>query len=180
MLPSFRLVVPAASKLTGDRRFRIMLDMESNQREPLSEKGRPHFEYAFRWVAHPLFSRPLRSLAVLSFLCLLFMLVYLITSSRAWMTLAALVMLGSLRQFFLPTTFLLSDEMVVSRFLWFERKRPWEHFRSCFIDENGVLLSPFSRPSRLEAFRGLYLIGANAKPDVVAFIRKKLADGSKK
>jgi hypothetical protein len=33
----------------------------------------------------------------------------------------------------------------------------WTQFRSFYPDPNGVLLSPFAHPSRLENFRGIYL-----------------------
>ena len=102
------------------------------------------------------------------------LLIYYLTASLAWVVCSAVILVVSLRQFFLPTTFRLSDETVVCRFLCFEKKRQWKQLKTYFIDKNGVLLSPFGRPSRLENFRGFYLIGASRKPEVIEFIKKKL------
>ncbi len=128
------------------------------------------------WVVHPLFARPLRGLLVTLLLAVLLTLVYLLTTSLVWVVFSGLVLAVSLRQFFLPTTFHLCDQAVVSRFLWFEKRRDWKQLKSYFPDRNGVLLSPFSGPSRLENFRGFYLIGANRRPEVMQFIRNKLND----
>jgi hypothetical protein len=64
---------------------------------------------------------------------------------------------GSLSSFFLPTDFALTDRTIARRYLGVEHKRDWSDFRSFYPDKNGVLLSPFLQPSRLENFRGMYL-----------------------
>jgi hypothetical protein len=37
------------------------------------------------------------------------------------------------------------------------RRMTWSQVRSCYRDESGLKLSPLPAPSRLEAFRGIYL-----------------------
>lgn len=129
---------------------------------------------ALSWIVHPAHAKPLRALLVVSLLAVVVVLVYFLLASPFWAVFAAALLLVSLRQFFLPTTFRLTDEAVVSRFLWFEKRKEWDYFRSYSRDRNGVLLSPFSGPSRLESFRGFYLIGAGRQPGVLDFIREKL------
>lgn len=126
------------------------------------------------WIIHPFFERPVRGMCVVSLLIVLLNFVYHITTSLAWVIFSAFILAISLRQFFFPTVFILCDEHVVCRSLWHEKKMRWEHFKQYFVDKNGVLLSPFQRPSRLENFRGLYLIGANRRHEAMALIEEKL------
>lgn len=45
-------------------------------------------------------------------------------------------------------------------------------FRSFYPDKRGVLLSPFTRPSRLENFRGVYVRYDGNKDEVDAFVKE--------
>ena len=87
----------------------------------------------------------------------LLVLIYYVTASLTWVAFSSVILIVSLRQFFLPTTFCLSDDTVVCQFLWFEKIKQWDQLNNYFIDKNGVLLSPFAGPSRLENFRGTYI-----------------------
>ncbi len=53
-------------------------------------------------------------------------------------------------------------------------KREWSHFRSFYPDKNGVLLSPFAKPSRLENFRGVYILFGENKDEILDFIRMRI------
>ena len=81
---------------------------------------------------------------------------------------------GSLLSFFLPTDFILTDAAVERRYLGINQKRKWSEFRSFYPDKNGVLLSPFVRPSRLENFRGLYLRFEDNRDQVLAVVQDKV------
>ena len=126
------------------------------------------------WNIFPLFEKPIRSIGVLLFLIILSFLVYEETASLIWVLFSILILIFSLRQYFLPTCYILYDEQIVCRCLCYQRKVRWEQLKNYFIDKNGVLLSPFQKPTRLENFRGLYLIGANQKPEVMALIKEKI------
>lgn len=88
--------------------------------------------------------------------------------------LSVVIMLGSLSSFFLPTRYELDDDKVKIRYLLSMRERKWGMFRSYYVDKNGVLLSPFERPSRLENFRGLYIRFDNNQDQVVDFVKSKI------
>ena len=53
--------------------------------------------------------------------------------------------------------------------------KPWDVFRSFYVDNNGVLLSPFAKPSRLENFRGVYVRFGENRSEVLDFIREKIS-----
>jgi hypothetical protein len=61
-----------------------------------------------------------------------------------------------------------------SRFLGMTRRFTWDQFRSYYPDRNGVLLSPFVRPSRLENFRGFYLRFDGQSEDVLRVVKERI------
>ena len=83
-------------------------------------------------------------------------------------------MLGSLSSFFLPTQYLLDNDKVRIKFFFTIREKKWGMFRSYYVDKNGVLLSPFEKPSRLENFRGQYIRFDRNKDQVVNFVKSKI------
>ena len=88
----------------------------------------------------------------------------------------ALVILGiSLFPYFLPTDYVLYAGGLESVFLRVHRRFTWRQFRSYYPDKNGVLLSPFTRPSRLENFRGIYLRFDGRSAEVLAIISQHIA-----
>jgi hypothetical protein len=84
---------------------------------------------------------------------------------------AMLIMFGSLAKFFLPTRYTLNESGVTVKSTTQTFTRKWNVFRSYYVDKNGVLLSPFLVPSRLENFRGLYITFDDNRDEVVAFIK---------
>jgi hypothetical protein len=62
-------------------------------------------------------------------------------------------------------------EKVKVRYLFTTVQKDMSSFRSYFPDKNGVLLSPFVGPSRLENFRGIYLRYHLNKAEVDEFMK---------
>jgi hypothetical protein len=129
---------------------------------------------ALKWVTHPVRRSSLITVLVILFLFVVWMVVYLATSSLFLTGLSVLIMLGSLSSFFLPTRYELSQDKVRIRFFLTTRERQWNAFRSFYVDKNGVLLSPFDKPSRLENFRGVYVRFNRNKDQVVEFVESRI------
>ncbi len=126
------------------------------------------------WTTHPVKRRPLLSLGVSLFLLLVTWVVYSMTSSEIFAALALIAMFASIAKFYLPTYFKLTSTQVIIKSTTQTIKKEWSMFRSFYPDKNGVLLSPFVEPSRLENFRGLYLIYNNNKQDVLSVLKKHI------
>ena len=123
------------------------------------------------WRCHPVTRRPSVSIAVSLFVIVVAMAVSYSTDSRVFTVLALVVMLGSLAKFYFPTSYKLTDETVAVKTTTTTITKSWSQYRSFYPDKNGVLLSPFAQPSRLENFRGLYLMFADNRDEVIAFVR---------
>ena len=67
------------------------------------------------------------------------------------------VLILSMAHYFFPSRYKL-DEIGVSRdILGRQTRRVWTEFRRLDARSNGLFLSPFARPSRLDSFRGFFL-----------------------
>jgi len=108
------------------------------------------------------------------FLVLTAVAVWISTQSAYWMILGTVVILITVREWFLPTHYTMDDEGVTRRFLFVTRRKPWDEIRRASPDRRGVLLSPFPFPSRLETFRGIYLRFSGNRDEVMAFAEKRV------
>jgi len=126
------------------------------------------------WTAHPLKRKPLAAVLVTIFILVVGFLVLLTTGSKAFGTLALVVLFASLAKFYLPTKYRLTDKRVTIKSTTQTIHKNWSQFRSFYPDRNGVLLSPFVQPSRLENFRGAYLIFENNKEEVLRFVESQI------
>jgi len=71
---------------------------------------------------------------------------------------AALVLFTSLHTYFLPVTYTLGPAGVTVNKRIFTHTYPWDQFRRWFRTTGGVVLSPFSRRTFLDHFRGVHLL----------------------
>ena len=110
------------------------------------------------WVCHPLVEEPWPKSAALAAAILAF-------SGLAWFALEGLlygaialaVLAGSMSRFLLPTSYEVGAAGIAVSHLFRRRLRPWGEVRRVEVRRDGLFLSPFHRPSRLDSFRGLFL-----------------------
>ncbi len=127
------------------------------------------------WTVHPLVENWKRSALLGIFLCFLFLCIYWGFKSVPIVFLSALFLLGSLYKYFLPFRYQCEADRLIVTACCYRMARPWAAFRSSYVDANGILLSPFAKPTRLENFRGVYVrFGAQPSESVVTFIRARL------
>lgn len=124
------------------------------------------------WVSHPAKARKLATTLVVIFLLMVYILVFEITHSMIMVVLAILLFTMSLSTYFFPTRYEITAEKVIIRYMFTTVQKDISSFRSYYCDKNGVLLSPFVGPSRLENFRGVYLRYHQNKDEVDAFIKQ--------
>ena len=82
------------------------------------------------------------------------------------------VLTASTTRYLLPTRYVLDDRQASWRQLTW-RRRPWSAFRRVDRHADGLFLSPFRRPSRLDSFRGVFLrFGPGVDADEVAALAR--------
>lgn len=145
---------------------------ESSETSPVIE---PESGETLEWVSHPVKRRPWVSVAVSVFIVACCAITFVSTGSTWFAGLALAILTGSLAKFYFPTRYRLSSKGVTIKTTTQTLTKEWKLYRSCYPDRNGILLSPFEEPSRLENFRGLYLIFNNNADDVTSFVRRHIA-----
>ena len=127
------------------------------------------------WTTHPIKKRPLAAVLVSLFILLIPFIVLSITSSKIFGFLSLVVLFASVAKFYFPTYFTLTDSEAIIKSSTQTIRKKWSEFRSYYPDKNGVLLSPFIDKSRLEIFRGIYLIFDNNSDEVMEIIKQKIS-----
>jgi hypothetical protein len=127
-----------------------------------------------RWRSHPFVKKRFTSFLVIFCLVAVWVSVYLTTYSTIMTGVSVFILLGALSPFFLPTDYELTSDKVRVRFFLSQKEKDWSSYRSFYVDKNGILLSPFERPSRLENFRGIYIRFDRNKDQVAKFVSSKI------
>lgn len=132
------------------------------------------------WRTHPFVEHPVRSAGLVAFLAALLFLTFT-QYGPATSLLAAALLAASLAPYLFPTRYELNDEGVRQSMGLYRVHRRWEEFRNFYWDDVGVKLSTFSRRSRLEPYRGLFVrfakdagTGGN-REEVLAVVRRHIA-----
>jgi hypothetical protein len=84
--------------------------------------------------------------------------------------LAGILLVAAVSDYLFPIRYTLGLDGIEARGLWHRRRMTWKQVRRVGQDDLGVKLSPLPRPSRLEAYRGIYLWFADNADDVMASI----------
>jgi hypothetical protein len=148
-----------------------MSEQEQHQIDAVAPDQGPRLE----WTVHPVKRQPWVSAAVSAFVILVVILVHSWMQSHLFTLLAMLVMLGSLAKFYFPTHYQMNDKSVTVKTTTQTLVKEWKLYRSCYPDKKGILLSPFATPTRLENFRGLYIMFEKNNDQVTAFVKDRIA-----
>ena len=127
-------------------------------------------ERRLAWTVHLARRRPRQAGAVAAFIIGTSLLAAYAFGSPFYGVLAAVLLPASVGDYLFPLTFTLSESGVDARGLIHRRRMTWNQVRRVLRDDLGVKLSPLPRPSRLDAFRGIYLWFEGNAEEVLAAI----------
>jgi len=129
------------------------------------------------WRIHPFIENKKGAVMVIGFIMLFCGLIYFSIDETNWriylIGFSLVVFFITLSPFFFPSTFTLDENGVKIKRLT-TIKRNWKQFRGFYYDKNGVQLTTFTYPSRLDSYRGLFLKFGENKEEVIDFIEKHL------
>lgn len=91
--------------------------------------------------------------------------------SVAYGFLSFALLVVSMSRYFAPTRYTIGPEGAQVSHIGRRRRMAWGKVRRARVLRDGVFLSPFSRPSRLESFRGCFLAYGDREEEVVRFVR---------
>ena len=123
------------------------------------------------WTSVPFKLGGIRNIIAIAVPTIVWLIIYLFWGI-GWLILSIVLVGGSILPYFLPTTYILTEKDIIVKTIFSHQKKRWIDFGSFYVDKNGVLLSPFNKPSRLENYRGLYVRFHKNNREVVEFIEK--------
>lgn len=130
-------------------------------------------ETQLEWTVH-LYKNWYKTITLVFFIAFICVIVYFSFHEILFVILAAVFLLGSVINFFFPIKYIFTPEEIQTITPLVRKRRRWDTLKTYYIDKNGIFLSPFAGRSRMERFRGLYLIGAQRNTQALEFIRTKL------
>ena len=128
-----------------------------------------------RWRAHPLvddFPRSALLLVIVGAVCAGAGVAF---GGLGYALLAAGFLAVSLARYFVPTHYELGASGATVRFLGQTRTVRWEAVKRVDVHRDGVHLSPFEHPSRLDSFRGTFLRFSGNADEAVSFVQHRVA-----
>ncbi len=128
-----------------------------------------------RWSVLPIKRSRKKTWGLLIFLAGFLPAVYLVYG-LFFFCLGVLLLGLSLLPFFLRTKYEFNEDGIAVKKPYSKIRKQWSHFRSFYPDKNGVLLSPFTNPSRLENFRGVYILLGQNRGEILDFIERKVTE----
>jgi hypothetical protein len=139
------------------------------------EEKNPEEKPLYEWEFHPAKANWLVTTLVTVFLFLLLVIVFWMTQSRLFTIIGTFVLLGSMRSFYFPTTYKLYNDYIRVRYTVTTVKKDWKIYRTVSEERNGVFLSTFARPTRMENFRGMFLKYGDADRDrILEIVNSKI------
>lgn len=154
-----------------------MVVHQNDARAPIAENACIN---EISWRVHPLVENWKRSAILCIFLSAILAILYIGFKSIVVVMLSAMLLIGPLYKYFIPFHYNCGKESLLVKACCYKHERQWSSFRSSYVDKNGILLSPFPKPTRLENFRGIYVrFGKHPPEEIVNFIQNKLNSETK-
>jgi hypothetical protein len=129
------------------------------------------------WSVHLGKGRPVRLAIGLAAIAGSAALAYLLMRNPITPVVMTFVLLAALADLFFPTHFRITTQGAYRRNFLSSAGIRWKDVRKCYLGSDGIKVSPLPRRSRLEAFRGIYLLFGDLDRETVIEKVKELRDG---
>ncbi len=127
------------------------------------------------WSIHPFGERRALGIGVLLVIVIASVGAAIWTKGLFWGAFSFLVLFLSLESFYFPTRYRLEEGRLIVFRRFSKSEREWGIFRRCYLDRDGLTLSPFRKSSLLEAYRVIRLrFTSGNRDEVIAYVRARL------
>lgn len=131
-----------------------------------------------QWHVHLARRDPRRALGVVLFIIASAAVAYAVWHHPLAALITAVLVGSSVAEFLVPIHYRITCDGISCRNFLSVRYLKWADVRRCYRDARGVKLSPLSKRSRLEAFRGIYVWLGDQPDAVLETIRHYLHGGA--
>jgi hypothetical protein len=88
-----------------------------------------------------------------------------------WSLLGFVILFVSLYSYFFPSYYEVDEEYVTIRNMFITQRRRHNEFKKVYRGKNGILLSPFTRKTILNQFRGVFLLLPKEDKAIEEYVR---------
>lgn len=125
------------------------------------------------WTVHPA-KRDLAKTILSGFFVTAFLVFVGIFYGIFWSIFGFVVLLVSLHSYFFPTSYEITEDEVLIRNIFMTQRRKLNEFRKVYVGRNGALLSPFTRKTFLNQFRGAFLLLPEKRDEILDLLRSRI------
>ena len=124
--------------------------------------GTTNIDPSKTWTSHPLREEPLAKSVLLVLIILSVALIVGVSfQSIAFAFLSLVLLTAAMTRYFFSTRYVLEAHGFTISHIGMRRQYLWTNFRRAAIYPDGIFLSPFVKPHRLDTFRGQFLRSKN-------------------
>lgn len=131
-----------------------------------------HAEPILAWKVHLLREQPTKLLLVIPVAALSLVASRVFFGTFSFGFIALLLVMASLAEYVFPIRYQLDSQGAQARTLTGFTRIEWRRVKKYYLDDGGIKLSPLSRQTRLEAYRGVYLRFGNRRDDVMDAVKE--------
>lgn len=126
-----------------------------------------------KWIVHPA-KRDLTKTILSAAFIVAFLVFVGVFYGLFWGIFGLIVLLVSLHSYYFPTSYELTGDLVIIKNVFMTQKRKLVEFRKVYVGKNGVLLSPFSRKTLLNQFRGVFLLLPEERNEILQLLTAQI------
>ena len=126
------------------------------------------------WKIHMARRNPSRAIAVAILIIICSYFIFYTMEDFFFTFISTIVLIIMVIPYYLPTTYILTEEGVRRKMLFSNQSRAWSEFNRYASDKNNVKLYTMKQSSRLDNYRSFLLICNKNKEQVIEIVDKKL------
>jgi hypothetical protein len=126
------------------------------------------------WKVHLASRNPARAASVIILILICVYFVAFSTSDIFLSSISAVVLILMVLPYYLPVTYILTDEGIIRKMFFSTQKRSWNEFHRYDIDKGSIKLYTMKQTSRLDNYRSFLLISNKNKEAIMEVVKKKI------
>lgn len=126
------------------------------------------------WKVHMARKNPARAVSVLILILICAYFIHYTMEDLFFTFISAFVLLIMVLPYYLPTTYMLTEQGVIKKMLFSKQRRSWTEFNRYASEKNNIKLFTMKKVSRLDNYRSMLLICNKNKDEVIKIIQEKI------
>ncbi len=126
------------------------------------------------WKIHMARSNPTRAIAVIILILICSYFIFFTLEDVFLTLISTFVLLLMVLPYYLPVTYILSEEGVSKKMLFSNQSRSWKEFHRYKRDKNAIQLYTLKRKSRLDNYRSFLIICNKNKDEVMKIVQENI------